>query len=261
MQYYGQAEINTAADGRGVVPSNFAQQVRAARAAEWWERYDAIVIGPGARELSRGWFNSWTQLAAADRVTFFSGRDSSVGPAYSNQPSERTDWAQDLYHTHVEMISPVGAAEIQTINLDAQTIPLMFAHDLANQLVLTTQLAESDEIAQAPASHYPAGYGVAYGQNAGAASPITIPGTNGEPFIGNGWKWPEPIMLAAKAKLTVRGAIDDPLKTALRTLPGPGFRRVPNGDGTFTDIPNYYVIRMTFAGPRYLQLRGGRSSS
>lgn len=258
---FGQEEINSASDHRGVVQASFAEQVRAARSAEWWERYDSIVIGPGARELSRGWFNDWQQLAAADRLTFFSGRDSSVGSAYTNQSTERTDWAQDLYHTHVELLAPVGASEIQTQSLDAQTTPLMFAHDLANQLVLTTKLAESDEIAMAPASHYPAGYGAAYGQNSGAASPITIAGTNGEPFIGNGWKWPEPIMLAAKAKLTVVGAIDDPLKSALRTLPGPGFRRVPNGDGTFTEIPNYYVIRMTFAGPRYLQLRGGRSSS
>lgn len=259
--YFGQDEINSTTDRRGVVPSNFAEQVRAARAAEWWERYDSIVIGPGARELSRGWFNDWAQFAAADRLTLFSGRDSSVGPAYTNQPSERTDWAQDLYHTHVELLAPVGASEQQTISIDAQTTPLMFLHDLGAQLVLTTKLAESDEIAQAPASHYPAGYGVAYGQNAGAASPITIAGTNGEPFIGNGWKWPEPIMLAAKAKLTVLGSIDQPLKNALRTLPGPGFRRIANGDGTFTDIPNYYTIRMTFSGPRYLQLRGGRSSS
>jgi hypothetical protein len=132
---------------------------------------------------------------------------------------------------------------------------------MANQLTLTTRLSESDEIAEAPASHYPSGYGVAYPSISAAAAPVTIAGTNGEPFVGNAWKWPEPLMLAAKSKITVTGAIDDPLKSALRTLPGPGFRRVPNGDGTYTEIPNYYVIRITFAGPRFLQLRGARSSS
>jgi hypothetical protein len=68
-------------------------------------------------------------------------------------------------------------------------------------------------------------------------------------------------MLAAKAKLTVRGSIDAPLRAMLASLPGPGAKRIPIGNGQYYEMPNWYGIRISFWGPRYLQMRGARSSS
>ena len=114
---------------------------------------------------------------------------------------------------------------------------------------------------RAPAAHYPAGLGPAYGLVSGASAPTALGGTNGEPHISNSFMWPDPVMLAAKAKLTVRGSIDAPLRSFLSKLDGPGTKQVPDGKGGFVTIDNWYVIRISHWGPRYLQLRGGRSSS
>jgi len=248
-------------DSRGVISKNLAAQIRQIRAGEIWERVDSVVIGPGAAARSRGWFNSWADMAGADQLQWFSGRDTAAGPAYVNQSTERTDWAQDLYQTHIEFISPTGLAEYESVGDDAQITPILFSQMLPQMLSIRITLADADEIAKAPSSHFPAGFGPTYPVFAGAASTAVMPGTQGEPTVSNSWKWPEPIMLAAKAKITVYGNIDAPIRDVFRTLPGPGNKLIPDGLGGQIVMPNWYTIRITHRGPRYLQLRGSRSSS
>ena len=261
MHDLSQEEIQAATDSRGIIAATTAAQLRQLRAAEQWERVDSVVIGEGARDRARGWFNTWAELAAATQLQWFSGRDPGIGESFTNQGTERTDWAQDLYQTLVEFIPPPGLAEIEEDNNDAEISPLFFTSILPNQMSLRVVLAESDEIAKAPASHFPSGFGLTYPVISGAAAPAVIAGNQGEPHVSNGWKWPEPVMLAAKAKITVFGTIDDPIRTLFRTLPGPGAKLVPDGAGGFIRMPNWYTIKITHRGPRYLQLRGARSSA
>ncbi len=260
MPYYGQ-DPESEQDSRGVLPPTAAAKLRELRAREAWTRYDSIVIGQGAAGRSRGWFDTWQQFADADTLEWFGGRDTAAGQSYTNQNSERSDWAQDLYFTKIEFLTPPGIADLDTDTNDSLNIPLLFSQQLPNQLTIRTILADSDEISRAPASHYPAGYGNAYSAVAGVASPVTIGGTNGEPNIGNSWKWPEPITLASKSKLTVKGQVDAPLRQLFASLPGPGTKNVPDGNGGTISYPNWYAIRIAFVGPRYLQLRGARSSA
>jgi hypothetical protein len=248
-------------DDRGILGKNAVANLRKTRSREQWSRFDSIIIGPGAANLSRGFFNNWVDFANADGLQWFSGRDTGAGPTATNQYTERADWAQDLYQTRIEFITPTGMADLETEANDGDITPLLFAHELPNSLAMSIILAESDNIAKAPASHFPAGLGPAYPVVSGAAAPTVIGGTNGEPSIGNSWKWPEPITLAAQSKLTVQGSIDQPLRQLFANLPGPGFRRVPTAGGSFYDLPNWYQIRVSFDGPRYLQLRGARSSA
>jgi hypothetical protein len=258
---YGQAEIDAMADERGVVPPDFAEQVRKTRVAGMWSRYDSIVVGPGAENKSRGWFNSWANMASADVLELFSGRSSNAGKAYTNQNTERTDWAQDLYHTRIEFVAPPGLSELETDVNDGQTMPILFSQQFPDQMSTTILLADSDEIAKAPARHFPAGLGGAYPTVFGAASPGAIGASNGDPHVSNAWVWPDPIMLAAKAKLTVRLALDAPLRAMLLGIGGPGYKEIPDGSGGVKKMPNWYIIRVSHWGPRFLQLRGGRSSS
>jgi hypothetical protein len=253
------AEITT--DSRGVIDRQQAARIRATRAQEPWERYDSIVIGPGAAAKTRGWFNTWADFANSDQLQWFSGRDSAVGPAYTNQSTERTDWAQDIYQSLVEFICPTVSAEFASDNNDSAFSPVMFSQILPNQLSMRVVLADADEIAKAPASHFPSGFGTSYPLIAGAATPSMFGGNSGEPVVSNGWKWVEPIMLAAKSKLTVFGNIDAPIRDLLRNMPGPGNLLIPNGAGGVITYPLWYTIRVTHRGPRYLQLRGARSSS
>jgi hypothetical protein len=259
--YMNQAEIDAEADGRGVIPPAVADEIRSLRAAEQWERVDSVVIGDGAAARSRGWFDTWADFAAADQIAWFSGRDTGAGPAYVNVTTERTDWAQDLYSTGIEFIAPTGIADIEEDANDAQITPLLFTSMLPTMMSIRVTLADSDEIAKAPANHFPAGYGVAYPVVSAAAAPSVIGGSQGEPRVGNGWKWPEPVMLAAKAKISVFGGLDAPIRQALAALPGPGFKLIPDGAGGVIRMANWYQIKITHRGPRYLQLRGGRSSA
>lgn len=260
MRSFGQEEIDAATDSRGVIGKSLAQQIRDARAAEQWERVDSIVIGPGASRLSRGWFDTWADLANVDQLQWFSGRDTGAGPSYVNQTSERTDWAQDLYQTHIEFLSPLGLGDLDSLSLDSQFSPQMFVNDLPRMLAIRIVLAEADEIAKAPANHFPAGFGTASMFFDGLAAPTVQAGSVGTPEVRNAFFWPEPIMLAQKSKLTVFGSIDAPIRRLLSTLPGPGVKLVPDGNGGFIEYPNYYTIKITFRGPRYLQLRGARSA-
>lgn len=257
---YGQ-DPEALADSRGVIPPGAAQNIRKMRSAEMWTRYDTIVIGDGAANRSRGWFNNWTDFANADQLEWFSGRDTAAGPAYTNQNTERTDWAQDLYQTRIEFITPPGLSDLETEANDALVTPALFTQMFPNLINIKVVLADSDEIMRAPAAFYPAGLGPAYGSVSAAGSPTTFGATNGEPHVSNNFPWPDPIMLAAKAKLTVRGSIDAPLRGLLAQMPGPGNKQVSIGGGAFATMPNWYGIRISFWGPRYLQIRGARSSA
>lgn len=258
---YGQEETTTQ-DGRGVVPHAEAASLRKTRAREQWERVDSIVIGENATNTSRGWFNSWVDFANADRLQWFSGRDSNVGASYTNQDGERTDWAQDIYDISCQFIAPPGIGDLETDANDALITPLMF-QKLASIMSLKVILSESDQIANAPADHFPSGFGTSYPLVAAAATTVTLKGNNGEPIVSNTWHFPVPIMLAAKSRITIEGRIDLPDRAMWAALAGPGAKNVPtsNPASPFHLMPNWYTIKLTARGPRYLQLRGARSSA
>lgn len=269
---FGQEEIPEAVaeiiedpttDGRNVINKGDARLVRHFRAQEQWERYDSVVVGDGAATQARGWFNNWNNFAQAQNLQWFSGRDAGVGPSYTNQEGERTDWAQDIYQVTVQFIAPPGIADLETDPNDALNSPTLFMM-LANALHLRVILSESDEIASAPADHFPSSFGQVNLLANSQATPVFSMGTNGEAIVSNSWKFPEPIMLAAKSKITVRGTIDRPILQTFMNILGPGFKNIPTGRAAPNDFilqPNWYVIRVTMRGPRYLQLRGARSSS
>ena len=106
-------------------------------------------------------------------------------------------------------MTPPGLSDLETDANDALVTPALFTQMFPNLINIKVVLADSDEIMRAPAAFYPAGLGPAYGSVSGTASPTTFGSTNGEPHISNSFPWPDPIMLAAKAKLTVRGSTHD----------------------------------------------------
>lgn len=273
---FSQAEIddaNEAARGGSRVPADLAEVIRATRAAEQWERYDSIVVGPGARNVDPGWFNTWADFANADELRWFSQRSSAVGRAYSNQQTERTDWAQDFYQTGIEWFAPAGLGEREQEILDSVIMPELFVRELPNRMSFNVTIAESDTIAEFPGSHAPSGYGTTGVEASQAPAPLMVPGQQGDAHVSNTWKWPEPVMLPAQGKITVRARIDQPIRRLLQSLTScPGSKMLPpcgisagndinTNQPVYLEYPNWYVIRVFFRGPRYLQLRGARSAS
>lgn len=257
---------------RGTVAPDMADAIRAVRAAEAWERYDTINVGPGAAQQSRGWYETFAGMAAADKLTWFVGREPSVGDAYTNQATERSDFAQDLYQFGAEFIAPTGFAEYEG-GTEAQFIVDMFTKELPQRLSFRVKIAGVDDVLVLPGTHAPAGMGRTGAFGTDGVAPIFDGGTQGQAHVSNSWKWPDPIMLPAKAQIQVTARIDEPLRTFMQQLTGyPGVKAIPIrtlpalGTAPVTQnlvrnvaYPNWFGIRLFMRGPRYVQLRGARS--
>lgn len=273
---YGQDVIDEAEkamqNGAQIVPPDLAKVIRDTRVAEQWERYDSVIIGPRARELDQGFFNSWQEFANADKIEFFKSRSGSVGDSYSNQGTERTDYAQDFYQTGIEFFAPIGLGELETDLLDQVIMPSFFVRELPNRMPFRIKIADVDNIATIPGSHAPSGYGVTGIEASQSPAPLFSPGQQGEAHVSNTWKWPEPVMVPAGGRIGVTARIDSPAREFLRELDTcPGFKNMPpcgaaqasvdNQPVESIQYPNWYIIRVFFRGPRYLQIRGARSAA
>lgn len=265
-----QPDITSKAGPRGTIPSDLAAAIRRTRAAEQWQRYDTIVVGPGAQNQTRGWYNDFASFAQADELTWFNGREANIGLAYSNQRTERYDFAQDLYQFGAEFYAPTGFAEYER-STEAQFLVDLWTKELPARMAFRVQIADTDNVLQIPAPHAPPGIGRTGAFGNDAPAPMFDGGTMGVPHVSNSWKWPEPLMIPAKGLVTVSARVDDPLRSFMQQLAAfPGSKSIPvpvaptgNGDPNLTrnqNYPNWFMIRLYLRGPRYVQLRGARSA-
>lgn len=245
-------------DSRGRVTN--AATVRRLRNREQWERFDTIMVGPGAAGVTKGWFETFKDFARVSQVMWFQSRDSNVDAAYTNQRSERYDYAQDLYNFNLEFLASTYDAEFDSLGSSAKAMQNIWCQELPKALGFEVLLADADIIAQGPATAFMAGRGNIGGYATDTGAAMVNGGINGTPNKENGWTFPEPIMIAAQAKLTVRAYIAQPIKDLIQAMEGPGVSLYPDGRGGYVEKPNWYGIRATFRGPRYMQLRGARSA-
>ncbi len=249
-------------DSRGLLTPRAADLVRELRADEAYEIHDSIVIGPGAAALDDGWFNDWAGFSNAANLVWFGGRSSNVGRAYSNQPDSRRDWAFDVYMFSIEWFiqSPKNRERLTDV-LDVQHMPELFLDVLPNTMPFKIRLAQADDVLEIPAVRAPASAGRQGLFANGAVDEVYGPGVQGDPHVSNNWKWPSPLMLPAQGQITVSSKVDNPMNQLLQALAGsPGNFTTPLPAGGEREDPVWYVIRCTFTGNRYLQLRGARSA-
>lgn len=257
--------LKAASDGTGVVPQDLADIVRQVRNKEQWIRYDTVIIGEGAASYDDGWFNNWADFANAASIDFFSGRSGKVGKAWTNQTTERYDYAQDIYQMSFEPIAPTGMADFDDDPLDTTFFPLLWTGDALEQMSAKVELADADTIFEGPLTQAPGGVGQAGAAMTDSAGPLVVPGTNGVPYFKNTWVWPDPVMIPAKGRLSASISLANPLKSFLtRYANCPSAKLVPmcppDPQGATNRFPNWFGIKITFRGPRYLQLRGARST-
>lgn len=271
---YGQTEytpeqvdqaLKAAAEGTGPVPGDLADIVRAVRNKEQWIRYDTVIIGEGAAGYDDGWFNTWADFSNAASIDFFSGRSGKVGKAWTNQTTERYDYAQDIYQMGFELLAPAGMGDFDEDPLDTLFFPQLWTREAAQQMSASVALADADTIFEGPLTHAPGSVGNTGAAYTDSAGPVVNPGTNGIAYMKNSWVWPDPIMIPAKGRLSASISLANPLKTFLgRYTACPSAKLVPmcppDPNGATNRFPNWFGIRITFRGPRYLQLRGARSA-
>lgn len=245
-------------DGRGRVTN--AEEVRAMRNREYFERYDSVFVYSGAQAKSKGFFDTFAQFANSTRVTWFASRDANIDLAYSNSRTERLDQAQDIYNVNACFYAETHQAQFTDLSPQNQVAVTWWTQELPKYMAFQMLLGDADILAQGTGDRFMAGSGNTggYAQDTGAA--YVNGGNNGAPEKSNGYFFPEPIMLAAQAQLSIIGQIATPFKDALAALPGPGFVEVPNGLGGYIVKPIQYGIKFILRGPRYLQLRGAYTS-
>ena len=256
-----------------MVDASTEEAVRQLRSREQWVRYDSIVIGPGANNINPKWFNDFASFADADSLVWFDGSHTkSDGIAYSNLSGDTEDWAQLVYQTGIEFIAPLGLNGFDSSTQEGGGfVQNEFVSELPRRMAFNFSVGDTDQVLLVPGTYVPGGAGSSgqYGQNAGTLT--STAGQQGQPDPRIVWKWPEPLKLPAKSKITVSARIDKPIKSWLQSIPAgiPGSKAidfvVPGAGASTVTVPttldNWYVIRVWHRGPRYVQLRGARSAS
>lgn len=249
-----------------------AQMMQDARNREQWLRYDSIVIGPGAKDVNAGWFNNFQEFANADNLTWFTAaRNGDVGLAYTNISGTQEDFAQRIYQSGVEFIAPIATANFDDAAAEGSGIlQSMFVAELSKRMDFRFRIQDTDNVVIAPGIHLPGATGIEgqYGAIQGALAANA--GHTGSARVENSWKWPDPLALPAKSKITVSASIAKPIKEWLQQLDNlPASKSIPVPDGTdadgnpefkFASMRNWYVIRVWHRGPRYVQFRGTYSA-
>jgi hypothetical protein len=247
------------------------EQVRGLRAKEPWVRYDSIVIGPNLPNVP-GWFPNFGAYAASDEVRFNDGSrtEGTAGAEYCNQSGDTEDWAQDIYRTAVEYIAPFGIEDVEQSSFDEAFGPTFWTQEMPRRCIATVSLADTDSILKVPPIMLPSNMGVSDATFGGAGSIFTVPGQTGGNDLKSGWTWPKPVKVPAKGKIIVSIRLGKPVRAFLQAVGifAPSQKGVPMsvvGAGgiilnQIVPYPNWYTIRVSHWGPRYLQLRGARSS-
>lgn len=241
-------------------------EVRKLRAEEQWERYDTICVGRGAKSISPSWFENFADFANADSLTWNDGtRTRQVGTSYNNQSGDTEDFAQRIYQSGIDFEAPSGMEGYEEVAAEAGMMQQIWIRDMPSMMSVTVTLQDTDAVLLVPAHHMPSSAGVTGAQNNGAGFLVSDAGQRGTADMRNTWTWPLPLEIAAKSKLSVSARIDTPIREFLRgldTLPTGKVITVPAGPNLSKAVQyrNWYRIRVWHRGPRFVQLRGARSS-
>lgn len=240
--------------------------VRNLRDENHWTRYDSVVVGRGASQTP-GWFETFEQFSQVDEHIFFtSARTSSAGLAYVNTSGQSEDWRQDIYGLRVEAFSAFGWAEADSTELDSGFLPLLWSAELPRRSSGRLRLADTDDVLIQPIITTPGVVGPSGGELGAAAATATLPPGQGIADQRAGWVFPKPLQVPAKGKVTFALKVGQPLREFFSRLgaglPSSKVIALPSSGVTVptATIPNWYVIRVSLVGPRFLQLRGARSS-
>jgi len=242
--------------------------IRDLRSEEAWLRYDSHVIGKGASKVHNSWHENWQDFANASKLIWFTaGRTEAVGEAYCNLAGQQEDYAQRVFQSGIEFIAPPGYQGFEENIADTGFIQSLFLNMLPNNMSFGIKLQNVDNILRLPGIHMPAGTGVSGAVQNGAGALFSMPGHTGDANLRNTWSWPTPVGIPSQSKIQYSAEIDDPMKSFLRALPTnlPGNAQLPaigdNNELELIEFNNWFVIRVWNRGPRYVQLRGAKSST
>jgi len=218
-----------------------------------WIYYDTVCIGQGWKQTNPNWFNSFSEMADAPEITFFSVRTSSkTDSAYTNMDSsDQIGRPFRLESIGMRWIYPdPHISDPHQMNITASKVFQMYLPEHCH----VKFWIRDDQWATLKPMMMPSGYGVKGSAQLISDTPSSNTVlTNGDPvpmnrfpFSGNGIKIPETSQIKAALVFSKYG------KDMLRKLD-----QVWPLDGTGEDpFPSVAMIEMGIRGLRYAQMRG-----
>lgn len=218
---------------------------------ETWMLYDTVRIGPALESKDHGWFQNFTQLAAADSVNFLNVRNSSdVGAFYTNITSkDKLPWPFVLESIGIRFgypdpnIPPPGTAQAAASKLFQELIP-EHAH-------LDFFIREDMRLRLKP-HMMPAGYGtVGLGVLIPSASYVGVL-ENGNVNLGNRFQWLTELNIPDDTPVKAELRFSEYAKALLTAWATVNPLDGPQGE----ELNNEAFIELSLRGQRWVQQRG-----
>jgi len=244
---------------------------------ESWSLYDTVLIGPEQDEVSGAkWYTSFAQLSNETEIPFLNQRNrSTVGVPYCNLDSaEQIPFGFECWSIGVEISTP----PTNDLDPDVQGAPFLwnpdpnywlFGGELLKHCALRFQVSQDEKllcnVLAAPPGSGKSGYFQpnipAYTLQAGGQYHGF---NNGVPFIGNRWKFAEPVRIPRNRNIAAWVQFSTYARGMLAKMVGPGrivinelFPDPVQGFPTYesVSIPAVAMIRLSMFGKREVQQR------
>ena len=218
-----------------------------------WIYFDKVLIGPGWQARGKGWFDSLTDMAKKDKVTFFNVRSGSKdGYAYTNMDStDQIGRPFRLQSFGIRFIYPnPHMADQHVLNYNASKF---FQTVLTEHCYMEFWIRDDQWFILNP-DMAPDGFGpVGNLQNSPVAPASSDLITNGMPLGSNRFHWLDngiriPENAQIKLELTFSEYGKELLQEMDKIWPLDGSGQEP--------FPNAAIIKPTLRGLRYTQMKG-----
>jgi len=229
---------------------------------EAWALYDTVLIGRIKSKVP-GWVDSYATLGQNNRIPFFNVRNSGeCSIAYNNlETKDQMPYVFLLYSLGASFIAPPGIpalASISGVDYNAMS-DVLFTQTIPEHVGFRLKIRQDEKLIH-NIRLAPEGVGV-YGNlfandPAGANTQSVTSGTNGQPYLDNRWKFPNPIAIPRGCTYSVEMELSNYCADLLKAMCGPSQYQFQCETDTPTDVPSVAMIRVSMIGKRQVQQRG-----
>jgi hypothetical protein len=245
---------------------------------EQWFLYDTIAVSPWVNTMAHpipGWYPLFSDIAAADDLTFFNTRNKSIGLAYNNQESrDQIPYALVCESLSVGFFAPALSSQLGTLTTGTYRgridgISAFWENELPQHTSVTFRTNQDERLktncALVPACYGPVGYATGQGDTStvGGNSGSVNAGGMGRADLKYRWVFPSGIDIPRRATIGVQLRFVEWARSVLASIWGPGNNEfydsvaaepIPTTELVYK--PTMFMIQVLITGRRQVQQRG-----
>lgn len=240
---------------------------------EQWFLYDTIAISPYVDTLAHpipGWYSTFSDLAAADDLTFFNSRNKSIGLAYNNQESrDQIPYALEAESISVGFFAPSTSSQVGTLDEGTyrgrvDNISSYFQDELPQHTSMIFRVNQDERLktncAMVSPGYGPTGFSMGQGNtsNVGGSCASVNAGGFGRSHLKYRWEFPTKIGVPRRATIAVTLRFVEWVRFNMNKLWGPGNIQLRGrvDDSSVTQYkPTMFFIQCLITGTRQVQQR------